>query len=106
MPCGVHTILPAPQVFTLFYAPLAVVFTAGAINHVAGIPLEKRKSKLEDYVLDQFGDKISANDFHDVRRSAGLKEGEDIRSNDFLLVRLTCFPLGHEVRAWNSDCGA
>eukprot|EP01050_Picozoa_sp_SAG11_P005987 SAG11_NODE_447_length_9395_cov_4.121665_4_plen_189_part_00 len=76
------------KIFTLFYVPFAVIFTAGAINHVACVPLRRRKLALENYVLEQFGENMSLGDFEDIRRCAGLKEGDAIRPNDFLLAML------------------
>ena len=39
-------------------------------------------------MLDQFGSNVTSEDFVDVRRSAGLREDEDIRANDFLLAMM------------------
>ena len=44
------------KVFTLVYVPISVVVVAGAIEHVASVPLAVRRQKLEDYVLAQFGE--------------------------------------------------
>ena len=44
------------KVFTLFFVPVSVVAVAGAIEHVASVPLNRRKEKLENYVLAQFGE--------------------------------------------------
>ncbi len=46
----------AGKVFTLFFVPISVVAVAGAIEHVASVPLNSRKAKLENYVLAQFGE--------------------------------------------------
>lgn len=43
------------KIFTLFFVPISVVAVAGAIEHVASVPLNSRKAKLENYVLAQFG---------------------------------------------------
>lgn len=45
--------------FSVFYLPIAVAFTANAIDHIAlGISNHRRK-QLERYVLDQFGGKLA-----------------------------------------------
>ena len=44
------------KVFTLGFVPVSVVAVAGAIEHVAAVPLNNHKSKLESYVLAQFGE--------------------------------------------------
>eukprot|EP01051_Picozoa_sp_SAG22_P009732 SAG22_NODE_833_length_6929_cov_27.036159_3_plen_197_part_00 len=76
------------KVFTLFFAPFAVIFTAGAIEKVALVPLNAHQEKVEEYVLDEFGQHITTDDFQDIRRLAGLRDDEDIRGNDFLLAML------------------
>lgn len=48
----------AGKIFTLFYVPISVVAVAGAIEHVASVPLNSRKQKLENYVLAQFGEPL------------------------------------------------
>jgi hypothetical protein len=54
------------KIFTLFFVPVSVVAVAGAIEHVASIPLNSRKEKLENYVLAQFGEPLT----HSLTHSA------------------------------------
>ena len=74
------------KIFTLFYVPFSVVAVAGAINHVAAVPLAERREALENYVLAQFGEHMTEGDFDDIRRSAGIRSEATIRSNDFLIA--------------------
>ena len=76
----------AGKVFTLFYVPVSVVAVAGAINHVAAVPLDERRDALENYVLAQFGENMTEADFDDIRRAAGIKQDHTIRSNDFVIA--------------------
>merc|ERR1711871_1763117 len=76
------------KLFTLVFVPVSVVAVAGAIEHVASVPLNNRKAKLENYVSAQFGDELTLNDLVDLRRSAGLREDEEIKANDFLLAMM------------------
>ena len=79
-----HTM--AGKMFTLFYVPFSVVMVAGAINHIAAVPLDVRRAKVENYVLSQFGDALTDGDFEDIRRSAGVDRNKDIHANDFLVA--------------------
>ena len=79
-----HTM--AGKIFTLFYVPFSVVMVAGAINHIAAVPLDVRRAKVENYVLSQFGDALTDGDFEDIRRSAGVDHDKDIHANDFLVA--------------------
>jgi hypothetical protein len=61
---------------------------AGAINHVAKVPLAKRDKALENFVLAQFGENLTQGDFDEIRRTVGLPDDASITSNDFLLAML------------------
>jgi hypothetical protein len=76
----------AGKIFTLFYVPFSVVTVAGAINHIAAVPLDNRRRKVENYVLSQFADALTDGDFEDIRRSAGVGHDKDIHANDFLVA--------------------
>ena len=76
----------AGKIFTLFYVPFSVVTVAGAINHIAAVPLDSRRAKVENYVLSQFADALTDGDFEDIRHSAGVSHESSIRANDFLVA--------------------
>lgn len=50
-------------------------------------------SKVEDYVLSQFGAHLTPGDFADIRRSVNLGPSDSVSANDFLLAML--IRLGH-----------
>ena len=74
--------------FTIIFVPLSVSMVAGAINHVAKVPLAKRDKALENFVLAQFGENLTQGDFDEIRRTVGLPDDASITSNDFLLAML------------------
>ena len=76
------------KVFAFFYIPIAVALMSKTIMSIALIPMEYRHLKLEAYVLDQFGDELSAPDFADLKSSVNLGPEEPIRINDFTLAML------------------
>eukprot|EP01051_Picozoa_sp_SAG22_P012492 SAG22_NODE_1304_length_4796_cov_4.746914_4_plen_131_part_00 len=55
------------KVFSILYIPVAVVVMSKAVMTLALIPSDYRRLKLEEYVLDQFGDELSASDFTDLK---------------------------------------
>jgi Ca2+-binding EF-hand superfamily protein len=76
------------KVFTLFFVPISTVGVAGAIQHVAAVPLQNHRISLENYVLAQFGQNLTVGDFQDIRRTAHLMNKSDIRVNDFVVAML------------------
>lgn len=76
------------KVFACFYIPIAVALMSKTIMSIALIPMEYRQLKLEAYVLDQFGDELSAPDFADLKASVNIAGEEPIRKNDFTLAML------------------
>ena len=48
------------KLFAIIYIPIAVALMSKTIMSIALIPMEYRHLKLEAYVLDQFGDELSA----------------------------------------------
>lgn len=76
------------KLFAIVYIPIAVALMSKTIMSIALIPMEYRHLKLEAYVLDQFGDELSAPDFADLKSSVNVGPDESIRKNDFTLAML------------------
>lgn len=76
------------KLFAVVYIPIAVALMSKTVMSIALIPMEYRHLKLETYVLDQFGDELSAPDFVDLKSSVGVGTQEAIRKNDFTLAML------------------
>lgn len=76
------------KIFCLLYIPAAVAIMSKAIMILALIPSDYRRLKLEEYVLDQFGDELSAPDFTDLKVSVNLGPEDPIAKNDFILAML------------------
>jgi uncharacterized membrane protein len=88
----------ASKLFTIVYLPIAVGFTANAIDHVSSHLISHRVRKLETYVLGQYGGaedrgrgtrekSITAYDFEELRRSVELDHSNPAMSrNDFRLA--------------------
>jgi hypothetical protein len=74
--------------FSLLYIPMAVGLMSKTIMSIALIPSDFRNLKLESFVLDQFGDELSAPDFADLKASVNLGPDNAIRKNDFTLAML------------------
>lgn len=53
------------------------------------MPLENRAVAVENFVLDDFAKHVTNDDFTEIRRTAGLMYGEDIRVNDFVVAMLS-----------------
>lgn len=76
------------KLFAIIYIPFAVGLMSKTIMTVALIPAEFRQLKLESFVLDQFGNELSAPDFADLKVSVNLSPDADITKNDFTLAML------------------
>lgn len=76
------------KLFAIVYIPIAVALMSRAIMTIALIPMEYRRLKLEAYVLDQFGDELSAPDLVELKSSVNVAAEEPIRKNDFTLAML------------------
>ena len=87
----------ASKLFTMVYFPVAVGFTANAIDHVSSHLISRRVKKLERYVLGQYGGteargkgtrekSITAYDFEELRRSVELGHSNRMSRNDFRLA--------------------
>eukprot|EP01047_Picozoa_sp_COSAG01_P019575 COSAG01_NODE_1091_length_11743_cov_52.449244_9_plen_769_part_00 len=74
--------------FSVLYIPVAVAVMSKTIMSLALIPMDYRRLKLEEFVLDQFGEQLSAPDFTDLKKSVNLGMDESIRKNDFTLAML------------------
>ena len=76
------------KLFAIVYIPIAVTLMSRAIMSIALIPMEYRRLKLETYVLDQFGDELSAPDLVELKSSVNIAAEAPIRKNDFTLAML------------------
>ena len=76
------------KLFAIVYIPIAVALMSKTIMTIAIIPMEYRHLKLEAYVLDQFGDSLTASDVVDLKSSVNIQSEEPIRRNDFTLAML------------------
>ena len=76
------------KLFATVYIPIAVALMSKTIMTIAIIPMEYRHLKLEAYVLDQFGDSLTASDVVDLKSSVNIQSEEPIRRNDFTLAML------------------
>ena len=74
--------------FAIFYIPFAVGLMSKTIMSIALILADFRQLKLESFVLDQFGDELSAPDFVDLKVAVNLGPNDSIRKNDFTLAML------------------
>eukprot|EP01043_Picozoa_sp_COSAG02_P040631 COSAG02_NODE_3304_length_6976_cov_6.587902_5_plen_662_part_00 len=76
------------KLFAIVYIPIAVALMSKTIMSIVMIPMEYRRLRLEAYVLDQFGDELSAPDFVELKASINIHAEETIRKNDFTLAML------------------
>ena len=67
------------------FVPMGVLFFANALNKVSAIPLQIRDARLSRYVLEQFGEQLTEDDFMDLKRSVDLGYEDSISKNDFNL---------------------
>ena len=67
------------------FVPMGVLFFANALNKVSAIPLQIRDARLGRYVLEQFGEQLTEDDFMDLKRSVDLGYEDSISKNDFSL---------------------
>ena len=86
--------------FSVFYLPIAVCFTANAIDHISHAIVTHRLQRLEDYVLGQFSgaangaesvggaEGLTAYDFEELQRSVNVDHTIPMTRNDFRLAML------------------
>ena len=67
------------------YVPVGVLFFANALNKVSAIPLQIRDARLSGFVLEQFGQQLTEDDYMDLKRSVDLGFEDKISKNDFSL---------------------
>ena len=88
------------KLFTIIYLPVAVGFTANAVDHVSTYLINKRVRRLENFVLSQYGGTedrgvgsrdaggagLTAYDFEELQRSVELDHTKPLSRNDFRLA--------------------
>lgn len=61
----------------ILYFPAAVALMSKTILAVSMIPSEYRQLKLEEYVLDQFGEQLTVADLEDLRQSVNITSADE-----------------------------
>lgn len=74
------------RMFSMFFLPLSILVMSKAILDIAGIPVAYRRLRVEERVLNQFGEELEAADLTDLMKSVDASSTDGMTKNDFILA--------------------